>query len=381
MAETVAAVPRPLSTATNRVSGCTQPPNRGCIDAFMLKYSGHLPHPVFDDGDRPTTRAYCFPTNSPRLMAPYLYSGADYALVLAACFPSRCIDLSLLNWSSSPLASQRQGNLRVFCESARALALPDAPLSALHPELLQSNPACVVAHLKVQHWLYSLSLRFTPHSSHDAATLRAVHRHLQLGEPYLKRQRAELSQQHDACLSVRDCAPISAEDLQQCCGPALAPTPDFLDLPDVSAQSRLSSSNARGGDRESEATVVAGDGSGNISGGSDGGEDASRTARRKPWLNYSKPWLLPSLRAAEAKKAASVAAAAKQEQAERERNPRYTAFAGQSKDLQQQYIVSRAAAVERRMQLLTVKAFIMQEVTEGRALDFKEIVDRLRGPH
>ncbi|KPA76727.1 hypothetical protein ABB37_07559 [Leptomonas pyrrhocoris] len=380
MAGAVEAVARPSCAATSHVSEGAQPPKRRDIDAFMVKYSAHLPHLVFDDEGRTPTNGLRLPVVSSRFMAPYLYTGVDYALVLAACFPARCIDLASLNWSSTPLASQRLGNLRVFCEAARALALPDAPLSALQAELLQCSPACVVAHLKVQHWLYSLSLRFVPHGDHDAATLRAVHRHLQLGEPYLKRQRTELGQRYDTCPSVHECAPFSAKDLQRCCGPVLAPVPPFIEVPVASAQPGPSSSNSRRGGKENDIISTAAGGTDRSSKSDDEeGGGALRMAKQKPWLNYSKPWLLPSLRAAEAKKAASEAAAAKQEQEERERNPRYNAFVAQSTDVNQQYMLSRAAAAEKRDQLRVVKAFIVEEITEGKPLDFKELVDRLRG--
>jgi hypothetical protein len=370
------------SPAANRASGCSSPPKRHHIDAFMVEYTAHLPYPVFEEAETPAAASSKPPqmaTPSARLMAPYLYTGADYALALAACFPTRCVDLSLLNWSATPLASQRLGNLRVFCEAARALALPDAPLSALQPERLQSSPACVVAHLKVQHWLYSLSKRFKPHDDHDAAALRAMHRHRQLGEPHLKRQRpTESGQRQDVCPSVHECGPISAQDLQRCCKAALDPVPPFTEVPpDASGRPGVASSNATGrGDKENDASTSS-------SGGAEGSvktdEETSRTEKQKPWLSYSKPWLLPSLRAAEAKKAASEAAAAKRAQEERQRNPRYAAFVAQSRNVQQQYVVSRAAVVGKREQLRAVKSFVMEAVAEGRTLDYKEVADRLRG--
>lgn len=379
----------PQSTATHqpissmacangsRASGMTQPPRRHEIAAFMLKYSAHLPQPTYDPMSDTLLTA-------PRLVAPYLYTGADYALVLAACFPSRCIDLTSLNWSAHPLASQRLGNLRVFCEAARRLALPDAPLSALQPTLLQCSPACVVAHLKVQHWLYSLSLRFTPPPQHDAAALRVVHRHLQLGEPLLKRPRAEAEETSGgvACSSLHACAPLSATDLQRCCAAALAPLPPFLSA-SVDTVGSDGAATAAGtlskGEKGSDSERGKGASGGPSSAtNKEDADTAAHAAKQKPWLNYSKPWLLPSLRAAEAKKAASEAAAARRAQEERERNPRYTAFAAQSRDVQEQYAVSKTAAAAKRTQLHAVKAFVLQEVMEGRVLDFKELAERLR---
>lgn len=377
------------SNGTDAHLSVTQPPTRHDIDAFMLQYSAHLPFPVLDEGEIDDCGAQKLQQRQrrsfPRLLAPYMYTGADYSLVLAACFPTRCIDLAALNWSATPLVSQRQGNLRVFCAAARALALPDAPLSALHAELLQSHPSCVVAHLKVQHWLYSLSLRFAPQSTHDAAALRAVHRHLQLGEPYLKRSRTEglLA----SCPSVHECTPFSAQDLQRCCGPILAPQPPFTAEHNASDDGGASSATAT-----SSAAVAAASSAGkeNVRGNaaaslgassspSNTSEEAMRCGRQKPWLNYSKPWLLPSLKAAEAKKAALEAAAVRRAQEERERNPRYTAFATQSKDVEQQYALSAAAAAERRDQLRAIKTLLVGKIALGETVDFKEVAERLHG--
>ncbi|KAG5493498.1 hypothetical protein JIQ42_01866 [Leishmania sp. Namibia] len=356
-----------------------RPPTKEDIAAFMLRHTAHLPFVLHAedqrqgrDADAASSAGYHH-TDSARWVAPYLYTGADYALVLAACFPSHCIDLSLLNWSTNPLLSQRQGNLRVFCQAARALALPDTPLSALHPELLQSSAACVVWHLKVQHWLYSLSLRFVPASNHDAAALRAMHRHLQSGEPYLKRRRGE----HDedgVCASVLDCPPLQAERLLRC-APALTPIPAFTDAPESALSSSAAAASTEANPKENaDASIVL---------CSHAAGDAAEAARRqKPWLNYSKPWLLPSLRAAEAKKAASeAAAAAKRAQEERERNSRYTAYVAQSRNVHDQYVVSCNAVAEKHERLHIIKALLLQDILEGKQVDFKDYAARLRECH
>ncbi|CBZ29873.1 conserved hypothetical protein [Leishmania mexicana MHOM/GT/2001/U1103] len=355
-----------------------RPPTKEEIAAFMLRHTGHLPFvlhaedlPQGGENDSASSLDNRH-TNTARWVAPYLYTGADYALALAACFPSHCIDLSLLNWSTNPLLSQRQGNLRVFCQAARALALPDAPLSALHPELLQSSAACIVGHLKVQHWLYSLSQRFMPASNHDAATLRAVHRHLQSGEPYLKRRRGE----HDedgVCASVRDCPPLPAEHLLRC-APALTPIPSFTDTTESGLLSSAAAVSAEANPKEGAETSIA-------LASHSAGDAAEFAKRQKPWLNYSKPWLLPSLRAAEAKKAASEAAAAKRAQEERERNSRYTAYVAQAKNVHDQYVVSCTAAAEKRDQLRTIKALLLQDIMEGKPVDFKDYATRLSECH
>ncbi|KEG15273.1 hypothetical protein DQ04_00121050 [Trypanosoma grayi] len=137
------------------------------ICRFIAEYSGRLPSNVFTG------------------TAPYEYDGCDYALILYAILPSRCIDLSRLCWSTTPLPAQLEANLAVFCEGARGLQLCDAPTSSLHPHHLRSTPMCIVHHIKVQHWLFVLSQRFPPEGGFDAATLRMEQRHAQLGEPRL----------------------------------------------------------------------------------------------------------------------------------------------------------------------------------------------------
>ncbi|KAI5686923.1 hypothetical protein MNV84_06948 [Leishmania braziliensis] len=355
-----------------------RPPTKGEIAAFMLRHTARLPFVCHADGlhhgGKTNTASYVenHQSDSVRWVAPYLYTGADYALVLAACFPSHCVDLSLLNWSTNPLLSQRQGNLRVFCEAARALGLPDAPLSALHPEMLQSSAACIVGHLKVQHWLYSLSLRFMPAPNHDAATLRAVHRHLQSGEPYLKRRRSE----HDedgVCASVRECPPLPAEHLLRCV-PALTPIPPFTDAPESAPPSSAAATSTEVNPKEGADMPIA------LASHSTG-DVAEGAKRQRPWLRYSKPWLLPSLHAAETKKAASEAAAAKRAQEERERDPRYNAYVAQSRNLHEQYLVSCTAVSEKREQLRLIKALLLQDIIEGKPVDFKDYAARLRACH
>ncbi|KAK7194731.1 hypothetical protein NESM_000392900 [Novymonas esmeraldas] len=370
-------------TSTSAPSHTERPPTMEEIATFMQRFAARLPlvmypdHPPQADGAAAAGSTAATSVDVQRLcvsvrVAPYLYTGADYALVLAACLPYRGIDLSLLNWSAHPLLSQRVGNLRVFCQAARSLAMPDTPLSALHPELLQSSAACVVAHLKVQHWLYSLSLRCAPSSHHDAAAVRAVCRHLQLGEPYLKRGR-DVRDTGDTCASVRECPPLPAEHLLLRCAPALAPLPAFTGTPDTAPPCAAAAEGT--GAHGSTGTHACGATSACHS----TGVAAEAAGKPKPWLNYSKPWLLPSLRAAEAKRAASEAAAARQAQEERERDPRFTAFVAQSTSLYDQHRVTSTAAAERRDQLRAVKAQLLQDIVEGRPIDFKDYAAQLRG--
>ncbi|ESL11246.1 hypothetical protein TRSC58_01008 [Trypanosoma rangeli SC58] len=154
-----------LSRSSEAVLGL--PPVYEDICRFVAEYSGCLPRNVFTG------------------TAPYEYTGCDYALILYAIMPSKCVDLSSLCWSTTPLPAQLEANLAVFCESSRGLQLCDAPLFSLHPHCLRCSPTCTVHHIKVQHWLFVLSQRFPPEKSFDAVTLRMQLRHAQLGEPRL----------------------------------------------------------------------------------------------------------------------------------------------------------------------------------------------------
>ncbi|EAN92455.1 hypothetical protein C3747_40g28 [Trypanosoma cruzi] len=154
-----------ISRSSEAVLG--PPPVYDDICRFVAEYAGRLPRNAFTG------------------TAPYEYTGCDYALILYAIMPSRCIDLSSLCWSTTPLPAQLESNLAVFCEGCCGLQLCDAPLSSLHPHCLRCSPTCIVHHIKVQHWLFVLSQRFPPEGSFDAVTLRMELRHTQLGEPRL----------------------------------------------------------------------------------------------------------------------------------------------------------------------------------------------------
>nr|CCC94186.1 conserved hypothetical protein [Trypanosoma congolense IL3000] len=137
------------------------------ICQFIAEYSGRLPR------------------NALVGTAPFEFTGCDYSLVLYALMPSKCIDLSRLCWSTEPLPSQLETNLMVFCEGALGLKLNESPISSLTPQNLRVSPSCIVHHIKVQHWLYTLSQRFPPDNDYDAAAVRMMCRNTQLGMPYL----------------------------------------------------------------------------------------------------------------------------------------------------------------------------------------------------
>lgn len=144
------------------------PPAYENICSFVAEHAGRLPTNAF--------------TGTP----PYEYTGCDYALILYSIMPSNCVDLSRLCWSTTPLPAQLKANLAVFCDAACGLQLPDAPISSLQPPRLASTAACIVHHIKVQHWLFVLSQRFRPEKNFDAMTVRMRMRNAQLGEPRLK---------------------------------------------------------------------------------------------------------------------------------------------------------------------------------------------------
>lgn len=339
----------------------------------MTHFSARLPPPytTSDEGGS----ADC----GGRLVAPYYFTGADYALVLSACSP-QCVDLSLISWAATPLVPQLQSNLQVFCDAAISLQLADTPYSALHVALLQPSPRCVVAHLKVQQWLYSVSLRFAPLATHDAASLRVTHRSRQLGEPLLRRRRVEpvvaaaphvttnlLHADGLSCTSARATRPLSIEVVNQCAA-AVTPLPAFTV---VSPSQPGSSFDGVTGPEEAP--------HGPPSMPPRRPHHAGAGAEKKPWLNYSKPWLLPSINAAKARKAASEASEAKRELEERQRDPRFVAFATQSKNIVDQWCVSAEAAQGKRGRLQALKLDIMKDVVEGTPLNFAVYAARLKG--
>ncbi|EAN78521.1 hypothetical protein, conserved [Trypanosoma brucei brucei TREU927] len=171
---------------TNNVRGSDDSSGTNKLDTSRSPEVDFGPPPKYDDIFQfIAEHAGRLPRNAYTGTSPYEYTGCDYALVLYAIMPSKCIDLSRLCWSTAPLSSQLEGNLVAFCEGALGLQLSDAPVSSLTPHSLRTSPSCIMHHMKVQHWLYNLSLRFPPDEGFDAATIRMKYRHAQLGEPHL----------------------------------------------------------------------------------------------------------------------------------------------------------------------------------------------------
>ncbi|EPY19781.1 hypothetical protein STCU_09299 [Strigomonas culicis] len=318
------------------------PPSFDSISQFMAYHAARRPSAAEEVGVR-----------------AYSYTGCDYALVLHACFPSRCIALGSLCWSPQPLKSQEVGNLARFCDAAKALRLLETPYSALTPERLQPVPACVVHHVAVQHWLYVASQRFLPAKDHHAAVLRTAHRSRQLGEPFRKRARETVAAGgvealEGGCGALRETKPLAVGELRKC-APYIAPVPALTGEGEEQVEEAPKKVEAP----RKEVKPAA-------------------DSKSKPWLSYSKPWLLPAQDAAKAKREAALASRRKAEDAARAQSPWVHAFVDQSSTLEQQYLLAERAATELRQQLKAIQADMEQELASGADMAFDQYAERLK---
>ncbi|KAG8342608.1 hypothetical protein TRVL_06566 [Trypanosoma vivax] len=241
------------------------PPSYGNICRFIAEYAGRLPlHHLTGT-------------------APYEYTGCDYALILYSMMPSNCIDLSRLCWSISPLPAQLEGNLAAFCEGARCLGLCDTPLSSITPNNLRAVPTCFVHHLRVQHWLYVMSLRFPPDEKFDAPAIRMRLRHAQLGQPYLTpREAIETLHMDSAALSHAPLALPAGLKVMQGTGESVQnPCP-------LHCQSVWSSASVNAEPLSTSSTAVTSVAR---------AESDALEAREKPRKDYGRPWRTPTLKA------------------------------------------------------------------------------------
>lgn len=346
----------------------TTPPTYEAIASFMAQCTAKLPS-LFASWSAAEELAL-----AGRRILPYEYNGCDYALVLAACFPAKREELSSLNWSEQPLAAQLRGNLGVFCDAAQGLGLPDAPVCSLHPSALQPEASCVVHHLKVQHWLYSLSRRFPPDTTRfDPVTIRALQSWRQLGTPFLslKRTREEtvvaVNHPERCCEAVWQTPCLSVERLRRL-GYALAPTPAYTE---AAAEDSGSHDDTRGAPEDGEkenAPITA-----------PALATAADNATAKPWLRYSKPWRLPAVEAANARRAKAEAAAARRREALLQGNPVLNAFTTNSSNLKEQLEASQRAADELRRGIEEVQRAVLEEVLAGRgSVDYPAVAAKLR---
>ncbi|CCW66178.1 unnamed protein product [Phytomonas sp. Hart1] len=369
----------------NSSSSTVEYPSLECISAFMVRLTGKLPaiHCIETDHDHP------------RLVVSYDYTGCDYAMVLYALFPNNCINLSRLCWSSEPLATQLMQNLEELCRAVKRLEAFEVPLLSLEPQRLLPTPACILHHLKLQHWLYTISRRFPPDPTFDAASIRAVLRWQQLGEPFLccrcslkhTEQATEVCTQVNGdeqgeppqqvsnidplldildfrnfendpevyCRSV-ECTPcIDAAVLNECLAPYFAPTPPYTSTGGTDVQGECNDKAVGDCSAPSSSTL-----SGNVSAGMMHIDTA--TAKPKAWLNYSKPWRLPS-GIGDKEKRANAAAARRQETLSRD--PVATAFAHGSSNLFEQFESSQRAAKLLRDNLDAIRCEVMEEILNG----------------
>eukprot|EP00796_Vickermania_ingenoplastis_P004483 gene4483-3276_t len=226
------------------------------ISFFMAKHAGKLAqHPLCG-------------------VAPYEYSGRDYAMVLYGCSPSS-IDMSQLSWTATPLAAQRTANLNLFCQSALQLRGADTPISSLHASLLQPSAANLRHHIKVQHWLFLFSRRHPPSSDFDPSLVRLQHRQQQLGEPFAFQR--DDPPHVPQCTSLRSLKAFEPLVLSLC-----APYTTALQV--FSRTFKRATTSPLRENMENPSTE-------------------SSTEKTKPWLSYSKPWRNPSVLAEKTKKA------------------------------------------------------------------------------
>ncbi|CCW63088.1 unnamed protein product [Phytomonas sp. EM1] len=367
-------------------SAPTEYPTLECISAFMMRLSAKL------------SAAHCIEIDHdhPRLIASYDYTGCDYAMVLHALLPNKCVDLSRLCWSPQPLATQLMQNLEELCEAVKRLDTLDMPLSSIEPQRLLPTAACILHHLKLQQWLYTLSKRFLPDPAFDAASVRAVLRLQQLGEPYLRRRKfpkhtervsaactqvgedaqiglslretsiKPLSDVLDfsnfendpevRCRSVEQTPCINATILRGCLAPYLASTPPYT--PEAIADAQMECNGKAVGDCNDPSCSTPSN-----SMNASNSHMNTTTVKPKAWLNYSKPWRLPAGMGAKEKRAK--AAAARRQEALL-RNPVATAFAHGSSNLREQYEASERGVKMLRDNLVAVRREVMEEILSGK---------------
>lgn len=308
----------------------TVPPPFDDICAFMAKYAGkYPPHPLCG-------------------IPPYQYSGRDYAIALYACMPS-IIDLSLLSWTSSPLAAQRTMNLNVFCRSAARLEGSGAPIASLHPSLLQPTTKHLWHHLIVQHWLYELSRRHPPSHEFNASATRLYYRQQQLGEPFPTTSRNAFT----SCTTLETLKPLD-ESILAVASPYLhALSPLWRDArPPASDASTAVQEGASNNSREQN-------------------KKTDEKDKTKPWLSYSKPWNLPAINAAKAKKARMEAVTKRRLDAARQAGAkRRESLWTSSESLGHQFRQSAQCGEEKRRALVEIRRRVTNAIMRGEGMDF-----------
>lgn len=339
--------PTPISAPVlpDEVAGTSSavlPPSYESICYFMRKYTAKL-----------AANPLCG-------VAPYEYSGKEYAMVLGACVPYS-VNLSQLSWSSSPLASQLRANLQLFCDWALRLGFEDAPLTSLQPDLLQPSPSCLWDHMKVQHWLYRLAQRHPPRSDYDACGIRWWYCQQQLGEPFVQEH---VDGPVPLCPCLVERPPFNLQtiaavgDYQKALKTVLRVTPS------ASPCSILPEKEEKEENDNAPSRV-------------DSVPDKS-----KPWLSYSKPWNLPAINAAKAKKAKEEAHTKTRLDTTKRAGTQYQNNAlcnSRMSTLGEQLAHSSHQAKLLRRALVEVKRRVAQTVMDGIAPDFGLLAVELEG--
>lgn len=328
-------------------SNASLPPSYESICFFMRKY---------------TAKLACNPLCG---VPPYDYSGRDYAMVLGACIPS-AVALSQLSWSSSPLSSQLRANLQLFCEWASCLGYEDVPVTSLKPDLLQPSPSCLWDHMKVQHWLYRLAQRHPPNAEYDPCGVRWWYCQQQLGEPF-SQERADDPVVLCPCLSEQPPFDVQTLSVVADYQKALKRFTPVSPLPSSSFQPLTLSERA---ENENE------DPSGKAH------NNNKVPEKTKPWLSYSKPWNLPAINAAKAKKAKEEAQIKTRLDTAKRAGIQYqnSCVCNSSvSTLGEQLAHSTRQAKLLRRVLVELKRRVAQAMLEGTTLDFSLLAVELEG--
>lgn len=318
-----------IETITSAPSNAAFPPSCDEIAMFMGKYAGKFAsHPLCG-------------------LSPDEYTGLDYALVLYACIPS-AVNLSQMSWASHPLPVQLNMNLRLFCDAAARVGCPATPYSSLQVSFLQPNMTCLWHHLKVQHWLYFLGQRCPPSASFDPCSTRLVHQQRQLGEPFAFTS--------TGCPALLRIAPATVSSLEPTLAHLSARRPAALASSTPPAAQITSSTDGEEASKEEE----------------------SAKAKGKRLQSYSKPWNLPSIAAAKAKKAKEDALVKKRVDVARKAGAGYRdAFCSVSSSLGQQLCYSTAHLYRLREKLLHAYSEVIASVFHGLPCNFNHVLEKL----
>lgn len=99
----------------------------------------------------------------------FRFTGLDYAMVLHAIFPEKCVSHGRLCWAHDATDFQLDGNIEEFVRAATSLGL-DMPQVTV--ETLRPTASNIATHLRVQKWLFMIARKFPISPDYDAAAVR-----------------------------------------------------------------------------------------------------------------------------------------------------------------------------------------------------------------